>query len=243
MTSASDASASPSGPLAPSRSLRAGLRDIIPILVGMVPFAAVTGLAVADAGYRLIEALGLSVIVFAGASQLAAVELLAGGAPAWVAVLTVLVINLRMAMYSASLASFMTREPLGRRVLASYLLTDQAYALSVARFRSTARPAVQRWWYYIGAAAALWITWQSGTVIGFVVGGVVPDTIPLSFAVPMAFLALLAPAVSDRPTLGAAIVAGAVAVAGAELPANLGMPLAAASGVVVGTVLARVTSS
>jgi predicted branched-subunit amino acid permease len=133
----------------------------------------------------------------------------------------------------------MTREPLARRVAAAYLLTDQAYALSIARFRSTTRAPVLRWWYYMGAAAALWVSWQIATVTGFVVGGAVPDAIPLGFAVPMAFLSLLAPAISDRPTLAAALVAGSVSVAGAQLPANLGMPLAAASGVAVGTLLAR----
>lgn len=232
--------ASSHGPAAlpPAASLRQGVGDVSPILIGVAPFAAVTGLAVADAGLRLVEALGFSVVVFAGASQLAAVELIDGGAPAWVAVLTVLVINLRMAMYSASLASYMTREPLRRRIPAAYLLTDQAYALAIARFRAPGRPAVERWWYFIGAAVALWASWQVATVVGFVVGGAVPDAIPLGYAVPMAFLSLLAPAVTDRPTLAAALVAAGVAVAGAGLPANLGMPLGAGLGVVVGTLLA-----
>ncbi len=225
-------------PLSASRSMRAGFGDVAPILVGVFPFAAVAGLAVADAGWGITEAVGFSVVVFAGASQLAAIELVAAGSPVWIAVLTVMVINLRMVMYSASLASFMTREPLWRRVIASYVLTDQAYALSVSRFRSVNRP-VERWWYYLGAALGLWGLWQVGTVVGFVVGGAIPDAVPLGFAVPMAFLSLLAPAVADRPTVAAAVTAGVVAVAGAGLPANLGMPLGALSGVAVGTLLAR----
>jgi predicted branched-subunit amino acid permease len=224
----------------PRRSFRAGAAAVAPVLLGVAPFGLVAGVAAVDAGLGLAEAMGFSVVVFAGASQLAAIELIGGGAPAWVAVLTVVVINLRLAMYSASIGSYMTAEPTGRRVLGAYLLTDQAYALSVTRYEAEdPRTAVDRWWFYLGAALLLWVTWQIATVLGVAVGAAVPEQVPLGFAVPLTFLCLLVPSVTDRPTLAAALVGGGVAVAAAPLPANLGMPLGAVAGVAVGFALSR----
>jgi predicted branched-subunit amino acid permease len=218
----------------PGVSLRAGAIDIAPVLLGMIPFALVFGVASVEAGLGLPEALGFSTLVFAGASQLVAVDLLDGGAPAWVVAMTVIVINLRLAMYSASLGTYWVRQPVGRRAIAAYLLTDQVYAVSVARFEDDAKPSVERWWYYLGAGVVLWTVWQATTVIGVVVGDAVPEGVPLGFAVPLTFLCLLLPAVSGRPALVAALVGGSVAIAAAGLPANLGMPLGALTGVGIG---------
>jgi predicted branched-subunit amino acid permease len=225
----------------PRASFQAGAVAVSPVLLGIVPFGLVAGVAAVEAGLGLAEAVGFSVVVFAGASQLAALELLGTGAPAWVAIMTAAVINLRMAMYSASIGSYMTDQPTGRRWVASYLLTDQAYALSLARYQQEGgtKPAVDRFWFYLGTALVLWAVWQITTVLGVVVGGAVPEAVPLGFAVPLTFLCLLVPTVTDRPTLAAALVGGGVALAAAPLPANLGMPLGAGTGVLVGYALAR----
>ena len=215
-------------------SFRAGAIDIAPVLLGIIPFGLVAGVAVVEAGLGLPEALGFSSLVFAGAAQIAAVDLVGGGAPAWVAILTAAVINLRMAMYSASLGTYLTREPVGRRVIATYQLTDQAYALSIARFRDTTRPAVVHWWYYVGAGFVLWASWQAVNVLGVVVGDAVPDAVPLGFAIPLVFLCLLVPTITDRPSVVAAVVGAGVAVLADPLPANLGMPLATLAGVGTG---------
>ena len=225
----------------PRASFRAGAIAVSPVLLGIVPFGLVAGVAATEAGLGLAEAVGFSVVVFAGASQLAALELLGTGAPAWVAIMTAAVINLRMAMYSASIGSYMTDQSLPRRLVASYLLTDQAYALSLARYQQQGRtrPEVDRFFFYLGTALVLWMVWQITTVLGVVVGGAVPDAVPLGFAVPLTFLCLLVPTVTDRPTLAAALVGGGVALVAAPLPANLGMPLGAGAGVLVGYALVR----
>ena len=212
--------------------LLAGVRDVSPLMFGIVPFALVAGIAAVDAGLGLPEAVGMSVIVFAGASQLAALDLLGEGAPLAVVVGTAAVINLRMLMYSASIAPYFS--DYGRRLRAglAYLLTDQAYALSVAEFDEN--PDRSRWRYYLGAAASLWIVWQVGTVAGVVIGTGVPDALGLTFAVPLVFLALLVPAMKDRPSTAAGVAGGAVAVLAAGLPLNLGLLVGALSGVAVG---------
>ena len=209
-----------------------GVRAVAPVLVGIVPFGLVAGAAAVRAGLSGLQAVGLSVVVFAGASQLAAVELLGNDASLAVVVVTALVINLRMVMYSASIAPYFREAATRWRAGIAYLLTDQAYALSVTRFDAD-RP-VRRRWYYLGVATPLWGVWQVCTVLGVVAGARVPESLPLEFAVPLTFLALLVPAVTDRASAVAATVGGIVAVLGAGLPLNLGLISGAVGGVVAG---------
>ncbi|MFC5970425.1 AzlC family ABC transporter permease [Halomarina salina] len=219
------------------RSVLAGVRDVAPFLLGIVPFGLIAGAAVVAADLPPELAVGLSVLVFAGASQLAAIDLLGADANAAVVVLTVLVINLRMMMYSASLAPYLDRLSLRERVPVAYLLTDQAFALSVTRFEESAD--VTRTWYYLGVALSLWTVWQVCTVVGVAVGTSVPEDVPLTFAVPLTFLALLVPAVKNRASAGAALVGGGVALALVTAPFNLGLLAGALAGVVAGLVAER----
>lgn len=216
-----------------------GARDVAPLLLGVIPFGLVAGVAAVDAGIGVVGAIGFSTIVFAGASQLAAIDLLAQQAPAVVAIGTALVINLRVLMYSASLAPHLAAVPRRQRLGAAYLLTDQAYAVSILAYRRESLGPRGRLALYLGAGSSLWLTWQVATIVGAVAGGVVPSSVPLGFAVPLAFLSLLVPAMIDRPTVIAAATGATVAILAAGLPANAGMPLGAASGVLAGWMVAR----
>lgn len=222
-------------------ALRAGAVAVSPIILGVIPFGLIAGAAAVERGLTALDAVALSLGIFAGAAQLAAIEVLGTGGSVPVAVITALVINLRMMMYSASLSPWLATEPLARRGLAAYLLTDQAYAVALARYTDPDADDLaprHRLAYYLGAGLTLWVSWQTCTVIGAVVGGSIPDGVPLGFAIPLVFLTLLPPAVTDRATVVAAVVGAAVATAGAEWPANLGMLTGAASGVAAGTVTA-----
>ncbi|MGH3442118.1 MAG: AzlC family ABC transporter permease, partial [Nitriliruptorales bacterium] len=183
-----------------SRAFLAGVRDMSPMLLGVVPFGVVAGLAVVEIGLGALHALGFSIGIFAGAAQLASVDLLGADAHLAVVVGTALVINSRMLMYSASIAPHLAGEPLPRRALASYLLVDQVYALSVIRYGVDPDPAT-RLPYYLGSGAILWVCWQLANLVGVLVGGAIPESVPLGFAVPMTFIALIVPTVSDRPTV------------------------------------------
>ena len=223
---------------APRRaSFSAGVRAVSPILLGIVPFGLVAGAAVVAAGLPPRIALGMSVVIFAGASQLAAVELIEAGAPGLVVVATVLVINLRMMMYSASLAQYLDRLGLSKRFPLAYLLTDQAYALSVAQFEE--ERDVSRAWYYLGTAVPLWVVWQICTVVGAFAGASVPASVPLGFAVPLTFLAVLVPALKGRSTGTAAVIGGCVALALTWLPFNLGLLAGATAGITGGALAER----
>jgi predicted branched-subunit amino acid permease len=221
------------------QSFFAGVRAVAPVLVGIVPFALLAGAAAVEAGLTAANAVGLSVFVFAGASQLAAIDLLESDAPAAVVVATVLVINLRMSMYSASLAPYFERIHTRGRLALAYVLTDQAYAVSITRFESDGE-SVSRPAFYLGAALALWVVWQVCTVIGIGAGNALPPSIPLDFAVPLTFLALLVPLIENVETLVAAAAGGSVAVLGAGIPFNLGLLVGAGCGIAAGALTAVV---
>ncbi|MDS0220624.1 AzlC family ABC transporter permease [Haloarcula sp. S1AR25-5A] len=215
-------------------AFRRGVRDAAPLLLGIVPFGLVAGIAAVNAGFGLSMAVGLSVVVFAGASQIAALELLGQDAPLSVVVATAVVINLRYLMYSASIAPYFRDFTARWKAVLAYVLTDQAYAISVASYRSD-RP-VDRKWYYLGAAVTLWAVWQVTTVAGALLGTGVPDAWGLEFAIPLVFLAILVPAIEDRASAVAAVVGGALAVLGAGLPLNLGLLVGSAVGITAGVV-------
>jgi 4-azaleucine resistance transporter AzlC len=218
----------------------AGFRDLSPIMVGMAPFGLVAGIAAVEIGLPTWGATVFSTFVFAGASQLAALELLGADANPLIVIGTIAIINARFLMYSASLAPRFRDEPLRRRAAMAYLLTDQAYAVTIVKLDGDPEMG-PRWAYYMGGALPLWAMWQVYTVTGALAGSLVPDQVPLGFAIPLVFAALLVPAVRDRPTLAAAITSGAVAVLGAELPANVGLVLAATAGIGVGTAVSITT--
>ena len=216
---------------------RRGVRDVGPLLLGVAPFGLVAGIAAANAGLDLTQAVGMSVIVFAGASQLAALDLIGRDAPLSVVVLTAVVINLRMLMYSASIAPHFRTFAARVKAGLAYLLTDQAYALSIASYRG--ERSVDRVAYYLGVAVTLWVVWQLTTAAGVLLGTGVPDAWGLEFAVPLVFLALLVPAMEDGPTTVAGLAGGTIAVVGAGLPLNLGLLVGASVGIVAGLLAER----
>ena len=215
----------------------AGVTATTPVMVGVIPFGLVAGAAAVGAGLSLLQAVALSVVVFAGASQLAMIELFGQNATLLVVAGTALIINSRLVMYSASLAPHFTSESRRWRGLMAYIMTDQAFALSVTRYAKGMESVSSRRWYYLGTAAPLWIVWQICTVAGVIVGASVPGWLPLRFAVPLTFLALLMPALRTRAHVAAALIGGGVATAGVGIPYNLGLLLGALLGVGAGTLI------
>jgi predicted branched-subunit amino acid permease len=214
------------------RDFFTGARDSLPILLGVVPFALICSVAAVSVGLTPVEAMGMSFIVFAGASQLAVLQLLGQGAFWLVMVLTAWTINLRFTMYSAALAPYLQKEPLLRRAPFAYILSDQAFGVTMSHFANElpANPA----WYYYGAAAAIWVAWQAASVAGALLGTLIPESWGLDFAFPLSFMALMFAALKDRPGVLAALVGGTVAVVAKSLPYNLGLVLAALSGIGAG---------
>lgn len=216
-----------------------GARDVSPLLLGVIPFGLICGAACVGAGMPEWGAMGLSLIVFAGASQLATIQLMADQASVAVVILTGLVVNLRMLMYSASIAPHLTATPALARSAGAYLLTDQAYAVSITRFAAPDGGPASKFAYYVGAGLVMWTGFNACTALGAYLGALIPAGWSLDFSIPLTFIALVIPAVRDRPALIAAIAAGATACLAARLPFNLGLILASATGIAAGYLAER----
>ena len=207
---------------------------MLPMLVGVVPFGLVAGASPVEGGLGAWSAVGFSTIVFAGASQLAAVDVLVDGGSWLVAAVAACTINLRLLLYSASLAPHLAHTSLRERLLVAYVLTDQAYAVSIAPWSTGVRPSLP---FYFGAAFTLWCSWQLSTIVGAVGGGVLPDDVPLEFAVPLVFLVLLVPAMTSSPAVIAAGAAGLAAVVTLEAGAgDVSILAGAIAGIAAGAV-------
>ena len=211
----------------------AGLSTLSPIVIGVLPFAMIAGIASIEAGLSPLEGQGMSLIVFAGASQLAGLQLMGTGAAPVVTILTVWIINLRFMLYSASLGPHFKDLSTAWKALLAHIMTDQAYAVAILEFEKNENKP-NKHWFYLGAAVLMWLTWQLGTAAGLLLGAQVPESWSLDFAVPLTFIALLVPALKDRPAALAALAAGVIAVLALGLPYNLGLPLAALTGIGVG---------
>jgi 4-azaleucine resistance transporter AzlC len=224
------------GTSSPAAAFVAGAKAIVPVLLALLPFGLAFGATATGSGLSSIEAIGMSVFVFAGAAQLAAVPLLSAGASVAIVLLTVLIINLRLTLYSASLAPHFRRLPAGWKGLLAYLLTDQVYAATITRFNEGETREADKRWYYLGVALAIWVTWQAATMAGVVLGAWASEGWSLDFVLPLIFIAAAVPAIKDRTTGAASLSAGVAAVLCAALPLNLGLITAALVGVLGGLV-------
>ncbi len=223
----------------PRKQFYAGLKAVAPSLLGNIPFGIICGLAAVAAGLHESMAFAMSFIVFAGASQIAASQLLSNGAPVAVIVLTVFIINLRFMMYSAYLAPYVKHVPLRWRMLIAFIVTDTGFALSVAQFQEKRDPNAH--WFFLGTGAGLWVAWQTGSLIGILVGASIPAGWSFDFIIPLAFIAMAAPLVRERPSVAAALAAAVTAVLAAGLPYKLGLVLAAAAGIGTGVLVEQWT--
>lgn len=219
------------------KSFSDGVRSISPILLGVVPFSLISGMAAVNAGLPEFHSFIMSIIVFAGAAQLATVQLMGQNAPAFIIIMTGLIINLRFVMYSASIAPHFHGASTPAKAGMAYILTDQAYAVSITRYSKDEK--INKIYYYLGAALPMWIIWQIGTVCGIILGAQVPKSWSLDFAIPLTFMVLLVPLLKDKPSVGAALVSGFTALAAHPLPYNLGLVTAAIAGIATGYYLSE----
>ena len=210
----------------------AGARGALPILIGVIPFAMISGVAAVSVGLTFYEATGMSLIVLAGASQLAVYQLMQVGSPWIIMVLTAWIINLRFMMYSATLAPYLQKLSTPKKALLSYMLSDQAFGVSVTHFVSNKK--VSHRWYYFGAALTIWVAWQIGAMIGALLGALIPASWGFDFAFPLSFMALMFGALTDGSMVIAALAGGIIAVLAKGLPYNLGLALAVFLGIAAG---------
>lgn len=221
------------------RELVAGIRAELPIVIGVIPFGMIYGVLAMASGLPAALSLGMSSIVFAGSAQFIATELFAAATPALVILLTTFVVNLRHLLYSASLAPYVAHLPLGWRAALAYLLTDEAYAVTILHYTTDQGSAVYKHWFFLGAGLTLWTSWQISTAVGIFLGAQIPTSWSLDFTLALVFIGLVVPALRSRPQVAAAVTAGVVAILTHGLPYQLWLMVAALAGITAGMILER----
>ena len=217
-----------------------GLADGAPFILVIIPFASLFGLLATEAGLSVLESLVFSLVVIAGAAQFTALQLLQEEAPTVIVLASALAVNLRMAMYSASLTPYIGSAPLWQRALAAYLTVDQSYVVAIAQFEKRPEMTVpQRVAYFLGAVSPVAPLWYIFTVVGAVLGTQIPDSWALDFAIPITFLAMIAPMFRTLPHVVAAFVAVVVSLLVAGVPYSLGIMIGGLAGMLAGAALEK----
>jgi predicted branched-subunit amino acid permease len=211
----------------------AGVRMTLIVTPSYVPFGVICGVASVNVGMSHSAALALPALVFGGSSQAVVFQFLQNSAAIWVAVLSGLVVNLRMAIYSAAMAPRLRHLSLGKRILGAAFLVDNTFAFLEQRVQ-THPDDPYLLWYYAGMTAVLWPTWILFCAIGVMAGSVVPNSWQLDFAIPLSFIAMLALSVRNRPMMAAALVGGCASVLLFDLPLKLGLIAACFIGMAAG---------
>lgn len=213
----------------------AGFRQGAPFVLIVAPFGMLFGVLSTDAGLNVVETLTFAITVFAGAAQLTALQMLQENAPTLIALLSALAVNLRVAMYSASLTPYMGAAPLWQRAMVAYFTVDQSYALAVSKFEVEPDLSVQqRVGYFMGTVTPIVISWSAAALAGALLGAQIPDGLALDFALPITFIAIVAPMLRTGAHVAAAGASVMMALLFAWLPFNLGLMVGGLSGMMVG---------
>ena len=217
-----------------------GIRAALPFLLVVAPFGMLFGVVGTEAGLNLAQVMGFSVVIIAGAAQFTAVQLMQEQAPTLIVLASALAVNLRMAMYAASLAPHLGPAPGWQRILIAYFNVDGTYALSHMEYE--AKPAMtlsEKVGFYMGTASVICLPWYVATWVGAVLGASIPAGLSIDFAVPVAFMSFFAPALRTLPHVAAAITAIILAILLQGVPYSLWILLAGAGGMIVGAELER----
>jgi predicted branched-subunit amino acid permease len=217
-------------------AFRQGAMDLLPAAPGIAAWGLMTGVAMVQSGLSTFEALLMSLIVFAGSSQLAAVPLLIAGAPMWVILATAFCVNLRFVVFSAHLRPYVMHLPLGRRLISGYFTADLTYVMFIKRYPQTSTDPAQiqaQQAYLAGNCLVNWLSWVCASVLGVALAHVIPSRWGLGFAGNLALLGILCSLASNRLRVVAAAVAGAAAVASFALPLKLNILVAIAVAVLL----------
>jgi predicted branched-subunit amino acid permease len=212
-----------------------GVRDYSPTLMAMFSWGLVTGVAMSKSILSVPQALGMSLLVYAGSSQLAVLPLLAAKLPIWTALLTAAMVNTRFVIFSAGLAPHFSYLPFWRRLALGYFNGDVVYLLFQKKAFATGYvPGKQA--YFWGMALLSWVSWQISSIAGILLASAVPDNWGLDLAGTLALVPLIVSAVISRSMLAAVSVAGVVALIAIDLPYRLSLPLAVFAAIGAGSV-------
>jgi 4-azaleucine resistance transporter AzlC len=230
-TSAAEAKSSP------ATEFFAGIRDTFPLVVGAAPFGIIFGTVAGTAGLSFWAAMGMSLFVFAGASQFIGAGLIATGTAWPIIVITTFVVNLRHLLYGASMVPYYKKLSHYWKIVLSFGLTDETFAVAIGRYRKKDH-SDHKHFYNLGSMVFMYTNWNMCTLIGLTVGKTFPGiaTMGLDFAMPATFIGMVIPYLINSPMWASVITAGSVALMTNSLPHKLGLMIAALAGVSAGIV-------
>ncbi len=216
------------------RAFHEGLRAYSPTLMAIFSWGLVTGIAMSKSVMTMPQALGMSLLVYAGSSQLAVLPLLAAKLPIWTVLLTAAMVNTRFVIFSAGLAPHFSYLPMWRRIVLGYFNGDVIYLLFQKKsFPTGYVPGKEP--YYWGMALCSWLSWQVSSIAGILLASLIPDNWGLALAGTLALLPIMVSAIATRSTLVAVAIAGVVSLLAFDLPYRLGLPLAVIAAIVAGS--------
>lgn len=230
--------ARPSQPYTRRAEFGGGVRATLPLLVGVAPFGVIFGAVAVANGISPAGTVAMSLFVFAGSAQFIAAGLVAAGAGVALIILTTLIVNARHSLYAATLAPHFAGLPQRWLIPLGFLLTDEAFVVVAQRFvREDKSPFLH--WYYFGSALCIYVSWQICTVVGLVTGQRLTDlqSWGLDFALPLTFIAMLAPLLRSRPIVICATTAAVASIVFRHLPHQLGLIVAVIVGVGAGVLV------
>jgi predicted branched-subunit amino acid permease len=216
-----------------------GIFDVSPLMIPVVPFGLIFGVLAIDVGFSPLETMGMSLIVFGGASQIVLLQLFSGGASSLVIISSVGAVNSRHLLYGAVVSEHLSDLKLIWKIIISYFLVDQAFAISSEYLKNN--KARNRYFHLIGSGFTVWIIWQITTFSGIILGAAIPEKLGLSFAVPLTFLALLVNDFRKMINVIVIIISGLVALFGYNyIPYKAYVIIAALAGLLTAFILTNI---
>jgi len=215
-----------------------GIIDVSPLMIPVVPFGLIFGVLAIDVGFTPLETMGMSLIVFGGASQIVLLQLFSGGASSLVIISSVGAVNSRHLLYGAVVSEHLSDLKIVWKILISYFLVDQAFARSNEYFKKNDNK--NKYYHLVGGGVTCWVIWQTTTYFGIVLGSFIPEKLGLSFAVPLTFLALLVNDFRKFTNFIVIIVSGLVATLGYNyIPFKAYAIIAGLTGLLVAVILTK----
>ena len=217
-------------------SIGKGFKWSLPILLGVTPIGITYGLLAQQTGFGVLPTMGLSLFVFAGASQFMAVSMLHTGVEALAIIAASFVVNFRHVLMSASLAAHIEPWSIHKRLLLGAMLTDETFIMHSLHFSEG----------HMDPTAALtlnfsmYVTWAASSFAGYYLGALIkhPEAWGLDFVLPAMFIGLLLPNCRHRSAAIAALSGGAVSVALHLIgPGNWAAFFGALAGATTGTLI------
>ena len=215
-----------------------GMTDVSPLMIPVVPFGIIFGVLAIDLGLSPITTMAMLIIIFGGASQIIFLQLFSAGASSLIILSSVGAVNSRHLLYGAVLSEHMSDFKMTWKIIISYFLVDQAFAVTNSYLKKSTDK--NKAFHSFGAGATCWIIWQTTTIIGIFLGSIIPEKLGLSFAVPLTFLALIVDDLRKFTNIIVIIISGSIATFGYEIiPFKAYVIVAALSGLIVAMILTK----